>query len=76
VAPGDVAAWAAVTPPSGAVVAPLLAVDPARLDAAGRVDLLIALERQVALLQAAQQRVLAALDGSARVGRGGGRLHR
>jgi len=64
-APADVAAWAAVTEPGAGVVGPLTAVDPARVDGAAQVDLLIALERQIAWLHAAQQRVLAALDGSA-----------
>jgi Domain of unknown function (DUF222) len=64
-APTDVAAWASRVPPGADVITPLSAVDPARLDPAGRIDLLIALERQLAWLAGAQQRVLAALDGVA-----------
>ena len=40
-------------------------LDPSVLSDAGRIDLLIALERQIAWLTAAQQRVLASLDGRA-----------
>src|SRR5882757_7255710 len=64
-APGDVAAWAATVAPGADVVAPLAVIDPAKVDDAGRIDLLIAYERQIAWLAAAQQRVLAELDGSA-----------
>jgi hypothetical protein len=64
-APTDVAAWATTAAPGAHVITPLTAVDPARLDPAGRIDLLIALERQLAWLAAAQQRVLATLDGVA-----------
>ena len=46
-------------------MAALSAVDPARIDGAARIDLLVGLERQIAWLLAAQQRVLAALDGPA-----------
>jgi hypothetical protein len=65
VAPADVAAWAAIASPGSDVVAPLAAIDPARIDGAARIDLLVGLERQIAWLQACQQRVLAALDGEA-----------
>jgi hypothetical protein len=61
VAPADVAAWATIASPGSDVVAPLAAIDPARIDGAARIDLLVGLERQIAWLQAAQQRVLAAL---------------
>jgi hypothetical protein len=64
-APADVAAWATAAAPGADVITPLTAIDPARLDPAGRIDLLIALERQLAWLAAAQQRVLASLDGVA-----------
>ncbi|HEY3717346.1 MAG TPA: DUF222 domain-containing protein [Jatrophihabitantaceae bacterium] len=64
-APGDVAAWAATVAPGAEVVAPLAVIDPAAVDDAGRIDLLVAFERQIAWLHAAQQRVLAELDGSA-----------
>jgi hypothetical protein len=40
-------------------------VSPDALSDAGRVDLLVALERHLALLHAAQQQVLASLDGRA-----------
>src|SRR5882757_8571483 len=63
--PGDVAAWAAVVAPGVDVVGPLTVIDPAKVDGAGRIDLLVAYERQIAWLHAAQQRVLAELDGSA-----------
>ena len=61
-APADVAAWAATVEPGAGVIAPLTAINPTRVDGAAQVDLLIALERHIAWLQAAQQRVLAALD--------------
>src|SRR5882724_11203970 len=64
-APGAVAAWAAVVAPGAEVVGPLAVIDPAKVDDAGRIDLLVAYERQIAWLAAAQQRVLAELDGSA-----------
>jgi hypothetical protein len=40
-------------------------LDPDAFSDAGRVDLLVAFERHIALLQAAQQQVLACLDGRA-----------
>jgi hypothetical protein len=64
-APADVAAWAATAEPGADVIAPLTAVDPSTVDGAARIDLLIALERQIAWLQAEQQKVLAELDGRA-----------
>lgn len=65
VAPADVAAWATIASLGPDAVVPLAAIDPARIDSAGRIDLLVGLERQIAWLQAAQQRALAALDGEA-----------
>jgi hypothetical protein len=65
VAPADVAAWATIASPGSDAVAPLAAIDPARIDGSARIDLLVGLERQIAWLQACQQRVLAALDGEA-----------
>jgi hypothetical protein len=64
-APADVAAWAATAEPGADVIAPLTAVDPSTVDGAARIDLLVALERQIAWLTARQQQVLAALDGRA-----------
>jgi hypothetical protein len=64
-APGDVAVWAATVAPGAEVVGPLAVIDPARVDGVGQIDLLVAYERQIAWLAAAQQRVLAELDGSA-----------
>lgn len=64
-APADVAAWAADTVPGPDVIGPLSVVDPSTVDGPAQIDLLIALERQIAWLHAAQQRVLAALDGRA-----------
>ncbi len=65
VVPADVAAWAACAAAGPDAVGPLAAIDPARIGDAARVDLLVGLERQIAWLQACQQRVLAALDGEA-----------
>jgi len=64
-APGDVAAWAAAVAPGAEVVGPLSVIDPAKVDGVAQIDLLVAYERQIAWLHAAQQRVLAELDGSA-----------
>ena len=47
------------------VVTCLQVLDPARLSQSGRIDLLVAIERQVHWLQARQMRVLAALDADA-----------
>ncbi|MDP9118194.1 MAG: hypothetical protein M3O28_13220, partial [Actinomycetota bacterium] len=65
VAPDDVAAWAARMTPGSAVVTPLAGVDPRRLSAAGRVDALVALEKQLAWLHAAQHRLLAVMVAAA-----------
>ena len=62
-APADVAAWATSVAPGPDLAGPLAVIDPARIDAAARIVLLVALERQMCWLHAAQQRVLAALDG-------------
>jgi hypothetical protein len=64
-APADVAEWAASAVPGPDVVGPLAVIDPSTVDGAAQIDLLIALERQIAWLTAAQQRVLASLDGTA-----------
>jgi hypothetical protein len=63
--PADVASWAATAPPGADVVAPLVVIDPSTVDGAAQIDLLVALERQIAWLTARQQRVLASLDGRA-----------
>ncbi|HEY3088264.1 MAG TPA: DUF222 domain-containing protein, partial [Jatrophihabitantaceae bacterium] len=63
--PDAVAAELATAAPRGEDTAALLLLDPDALSDAGRVDLLVALERHIALLQAAQQQVLASLDGRA-----------
>jgi hypothetical protein len=63
--PDAVAAELATSPPRGEDMSALLMLDPDALSDAGRVDLLVAFERHIALLQAAQQRVLASLDGRA-----------
>jgi hypothetical protein len=60
-APDDVAAWAATVTPGSAVLTPLAVLDPARLSHTGRVDALVALERQLAWLQARQHRLLAVM---------------
>jgi hypothetical protein len=51
--------------PGADVVGPLSVIDAAKVDGVGQIDLLVAYERQIAWLHAAQQRVLAELDGSA-----------
>jgi len=63
--PDSVAAELAVISPGPDHDAALSMLDPAVLSDAGRIDLLIALERQIAWLTARQQRVLASLDGRA-----------
>jgi Domain of unknown function (DUF222)/HNH endonuclease len=63
--PDAVAAELAASRPRGEDAAALLLLDPDALSDAGRVDLLVAFERHIALLQAAQQQVLASLDGRA-----------
>ena len=60
--PSDAAAALAVGGPGAAAATALEVLDPQRLDAAGRVDLLVALERQLAWLSGLQQRVLATMD--------------
>jgi hypothetical protein len=64
-APDSVAAELAASRPGPDRDAALSMLDPALLSDAGRIDLLVALERQIAWLTAAQQRVLASLDGRA-----------
>ena len=63
--PDAVVAELATSLPRGDDVAALLMLEPEALSDAGRVDLLVAFERSIALLQAAQQQVLASLDGRA-----------
>src|SRR5215468_755789 len=63
--PDAVAAELATSLPRADDVAALLMLDPEALPDAGRVDLLVAFERHIALLQAGQQQVLASLDGRA-----------
>jgi hypothetical protein len=59
--PDQAAAWLAVERPGPDAVAAMSMLDPALLSHGGRVDLLVALERQQAWLAARQQRVLAAM---------------
>jgi hypothetical protein len=63
--PDPVAAELATTQPRPDDMAALLLLDPDVLSDTGRIDLLVAFERHIALLQAAQQQVLASLDGRA-----------
>jgi Domain of unknown function (DUF222) len=63
--PDPVAAELATTQPRADDMAALLLLDPDAVSDAGRIDLLVAFERHIALLQAAQQQVLASLDGRA-----------
>jgi hypothetical protein len=63
--PDSVAAELATGQPGPGHDAALAMLDPAVLSDAGRIDLLVALERQIAWLTARQQRVLASLDGRA-----------
>jgi uncharacterized protein DUF222/HNH endonuclease len=65
VGPDAVAAELATSLPRPDDSAALLLLDVGALSDAGRVDLLVAFERHIALLQAAQQQVLASLDGRA-----------
>jgi hypothetical protein len=58
-APDQAAAWLAVELPGPDSVAAVSMLDVGRLSAAGRVETLVAIERQIAWLQARQQRVLA-----------------
>ena len=59
--PDDTAAFLATTSPGPDAAGPLAALDPRRLTHAGRVDALVALERQMAWLAGLQQRLLAAM---------------
>ncbi len=59
--PDRAAAWLAVERPGPDAVAAMSMLDPALLSHGGRVDLLVAIERQQAWLAARQQRVLAAM---------------
>jgi hypothetical protein len=63
--PDAVAAELAGSLPRADGMLALVLLDPDGLSDAGRVDLLVAFERHIALLQAAQQQVLASLDGRA-----------
>ena len=63
--PDAVAAELATSVPRGEDTAALLLLDPDALSDTGRVDLLVGLERHIAMLQAAQEQVLASLDGRA-----------
>src|SRR5215469_1302954 len=63
--PDAVAAELATSLPRAEDISALVLLDPELLCDAGRVDLLVAFERSIALLQAAQQQVLASLDGRA-----------
>jgi hypothetical protein len=59
--PASVAAEPAATRPGPELIPALSLLDPAALSHAGRVDLLVALERHAAWLAAVQQQVFAAL---------------
>src|SRR5215472_2290273 len=63
--PDAVAAELATSVPRAEDISALVLLDPEALSDAGRVDLLVAFDRHIALLQAAQQQVLASLDGRA-----------
>src|SRR5215472_4116190 len=63
--PDAVAAELATSLPRAEDTSALAMLEPDALSDAGRVDLLVAFERHIALLQAAQQQVLASLDGRA-----------
>ena len=63
--PEAVAAELATSLPRAEDMSALLMLDTETLSGAGRVDLLVAFERHIALLHAAQQHVLASLDGRA-----------
>ena len=62
VCPDDTAAYLAMTVPGPDAAGPLSALDPERLTHAGRVDALVAIERQMAWLAGMQQRVLASMS--------------
>ena len=59
--PDDTAAYLAVTAPRADGAGPLAALEPQRLTHAGRVDALVAIERQMAWLASLQQRMLASM---------------
>jgi len=61
--PADVAVWAASARPGAHAVTALSVVDAWSVPAEARIDLLVALERQIAWLHAAQQRVLTSVAG-------------
>src|SRR5215475_15484790 len=63
--PDAAAAELANSLPRAEDTAALLLLDADSLSDAGRIDLLVGFERHIALLQAAQQEVLASLDGRA-----------
>jgi hypothetical protein len=63
--PDAVASELATGLPGADDVSALLMLDPGVLSDAGRIDLLVAFERHIAMLRAAQQQVLASLDGRA-----------
>src|SRR5215475_7245761 len=63
--PDAAAAELATSLPRAEDISALVLLDPEALSDAGRVDLLVGFERSIALLQAAQQQVLASLDGRA-----------
>ncbi|HKF34733.1 MAG TPA: hypothetical protein VKB37_20410 [Jatrophihabitantaceae bacterium] len=63
--PEAVATELATSLPRAEDMSALLMLDTETLSGAGRVDLLVAFERHIALLHAAQQHVLASLDGRA-----------
>ena len=60
-APDQAAAWASVERPGPDVLAAVSMLDPDSLDQAGRVDLLVALERAAAWVAGMQQRALAGI---------------
>jgi hypothetical protein len=59
--PDQVAAWARTAPPWDALTTPFGEVRPSALSQAGRVDLLVALERQRSWIDAQQQHLLAVM---------------
>jgi hypothetical protein len=70
--PDDTAAALAEGVPGPDTAVSLAALDPRRLSDTGRIDLLVALGRQIAALHAAQQRTLAAIAAHAGDQRGDG----
>jgi len=59
--PDDTAAYLAMTAPGPDAAGPLAALDPGRFTQSGRVDALVAIERQMAWLAGLQQRMLATM---------------